>query len=84
MINSEKENKKKRLQTLSVWEIAYSRLIYMYRIIRYFVWYILSLTMKACAMDTTQANTISPIIIIIFFPFLILMLCFPTCVLHSI
>lgn len=41
----------------------------MYRIIRYFVWYILSLTMKACAMDTTQANTISPIIIIIFFSF---------------
>ena len=85
MINSEKENKK-RLQTLSAREIAYSRIIYiyMYRIIRYFVWYILSLTMKACAMDTTQANTISPIIIIIFFPFLILMLCFPTCVLHSI
>lgn len=43
----------------------------MYRIIRYFVWYILSLTMKACAMDTTQANTISPIIIIILIPFLL-------------
>lgn len=84
MINSEKENKKAAADALRT-EIAYSRLIYiMYRIIRYFVWYILSLTMKACAMDTTQANTISPIIIIIFFPFLILMLCFPTCVLHSI
>lgn len=83
MINSEKENKKTATDALRL-EIVCSRLIYMYRIIRYFVWYILSLTMKACAMDTTQANTISPIIIIIFFPFLILMLCFPTCVLHSI
>lgn len=66
-----KKRTKKRLQTLSVREIAYSRFIYMYRIIRYFVWYILSLTTKACASDTTQANAISPIIIIILIPFLL-------------
>lgn len=84
MINSEKENKKAAADALLTGDSLQPHHIYMYRIIRYFVWYILSLTMKACAMDTTQANTISPIIIIIFFPFLILMLCFPTCVLHSI
>lgn len=88
MINSEKENKKAAADALRTGDSLQPHhiyiYIYMYRIIRYFVWYILSLTMKACAMDTTQANTISPIIIIIFFPFLILMLCFPTCVLHSI
>lgn len=43
----------------------------MYRIIRYFVWYMLSFTTKACASDATQANTISPIIIIILIPFLL-------------
>ncbi len=84
MINSEKENKKAAADALHMGDSLQPPHIYMYRIIRYFVWYILSLTMKTCAMDTTQANTISPIIIIIFFPFLILMLCFPTCVLHSI
>jgi len=66
-----KKRTKKRLQTLSVREIAYSRLIYMYRIICYFVWYMLSFTTKACASDATQANTISPIIIIILIPFLL-------------
>lgn len=84
MINSEKENKKAAADALR-WEIAYSRHVYSRIVLfRYFVWYMLSFTTKACASDTTQANTISPIIIIIFFPFLILMLCFPTCVLHSI
>lgn len=66
-----KKRTKKRLQTLSVREIAYSRFIYMYRIICYFVWYMLSFTTKACASDATQANTISPIIIIILIPFLL-------------
>ena len=69
MINSEKENKKAAADALRTGDSLQPPHIYMYRIIRYFVWYILSLTMKACAMDTTQANTISPIIIIIFFSF---------------
>lgn len=69
MINSEKENKKAAADALRTGDSLQPHHIYMYRIIRYFVWYILSLTMKACAMDTTQANTISPIIIIIFFSF---------------
>ena len=69
MINSEKENKKAATDALHMGDSLQPPHIYMYRIIRYFVWYILSLTMKTCAMDTTQANTISPIIIIIFFSF---------------
>ena len=69
MINSEKENKKAAADALHMGDSLQPHHIYMYRIIRYFVWYILSLTMKTCAMDTTQANTISPIIIIIFFSF---------------
>ena len=84
MINSEKENKKAAADALHMGDSLQPPCIFSYRIIRYFVWYMLSFTTKACASDTTQANTISPIIIIIFFPFLILMLCFPTCVLHSI
>ena len=71
MINSEKENKKAAADALRTGDSLQPPHIYMYRIIRYFVWYILSLTMKACAMDTTQANTISPIIIIILIPFLL-------------
>ena len=51
-------------------EIAYSRHVYSRIVLfRYFVWYMLSFTTKACASDATQANTISPIIIIIFFSF---------------
>lgn len=67
-----KKRTKKRLQTLSVGEIAYSRHVYSRIVLfRYFVWYTLSFTTKACASDATQANTISPIIIIILIPFLL-------------
>lgn len=67
-----KKRTKKAAADALRWEIAYSRHVYSRIVLfRYFVWYMLSFTTKACAMDTTQANTISPIIIIIFFPFLI-------------
>ena len=71
MINSEKENKKAAADALRTGDSLQPHHIYMYRIIRYFVWYILSFTTKACASDATQANTISPIIIIILIPFLL-------------
>lgn len=71
MINSEKENKKAAADALRQ-EIAYSRHVYSRIVLfRYFVWYMLSFTTKACASDATQANTISPIIIIILIPFLL-------------
>lgn len=71
MINSEKENKKAAVDALRTGDSLQPPHIYMYRIIRYFVWYMLSFTTKACASDATQANTISPIIIIILIPFLL-------------
>lgn len=71
MINSEKENKKTAADALRL-EIVCSRHVYSRIVLfRYFVWYTLLFTTKACASDATQANTISPIIIIILIPFLL-------------
>ena len=71
MINSEKENKKSGCRRSPLGDSLQPPCIFSYRIIRYFVWYMLSFTTKACARDATQANTISPIIIIILIPFLL-------------
>ena len=67
-----KKRTKKAAADALRWEIAYSRHVYSRIVLfRYFVWYMLSFTTKACASDATQANTISPIIIIILIPFLL-------------